>query len=69
MKQGEVYLVWLEPAEGPVVIVSATAFNQASRLPVVCPITNGGELARRIGFAVEIVGNHGSGPLRSAASA
>ena len=33
----------------PVLIVSPTAFNNATRLPVVLPITNGGEFARRIG--------------------
>ncbi len=63
MKQGDIYLVLLDPAEGreqqgtrPVLIVSSTAFNKVTKLPVICPITNGGDFARRIGFAVPVVG-------------
>jgi len=64
-------LVSLDPTEGreqrgsrPVVVVSATAFNVATQLPVVCPITNGGDFARRIGFAVPISGIKTSGVVR-----
>lgn len=40
------------------------ALNIATKLPVVCPITNGGEFARRIGFAVPIVGVKTTGVVR-----
>lgn len=63
MKRGDIYMVSLNPARGreqqghrPVLIVSPTEFNAATRLPVVLPITSGGNFARRIGFAVEISG-------------
>jgi mRNA interferase ChpB len=71
VKRGDIYLVSLDPTEGreqrgnrPVVVVSATAFNVATQLPVVCPITNGGDFARRIGFAVPIIGIKTSGVVR-----
>ena len=48
----------------PVLIVSPAAFNEATTLPVVLPITNGGELARRTGFAVEISGINTTGLVR-----
>ena len=64
-------MVSLDTTEGreqrgsrPVVVVSATAFNVATQLPVVCPITNGGDFARRIGFAVPISGIKTSGVVR-----
>lgn len=53
----------LDPAEGheqkgrrPVLIVSPEAFNRVTRLPVVLPITNGGNFARTAGFAVSLTG-------------
>jgi mRNA interferase ChpB len=71
MKRGDIYLVTLDPTEGreqrgnrPVLIVSPTAFNEATKLPVVLPITNGGEFARRIGFAVPISGIETTGVVR-----
>lgn len=71
MKRGDIYLVDLDPTAGreqqgsrPVLVVSPTEFNEATRLPVVCPITNGGEFARRIGFAVEITGIRTTGVIR-----
>ncbi len=71
MKRGDIYLVSLDPTLGheqqgswPVVIVSATEFNQATRLPVVCPITSGGDFARRRGFAVPISGIQTTGIVR-----
>jgi len=71
LNRGDIYLVSLDPTEGreqrgsrPVVVVSATAFNVATQLPVVCPITNGGDFARRIGFAVPISGIKTSGVVR-----
>ena len=48
----------------PVLIISATAFNAATNLPVVLPITTGGDFARRIGFAVPISGIKTTGLVR-----
>ena len=71
MKRGDIYLVDLDPTAGreqqgsrPVLVVSPTEFNEATRLPVVCPITNGGDFAGRIGFAVEITGIRTTGVVR-----
>jgi mRNA interferase ChpB len=71
MRRGDIYLVTLDPIQGreqyghrPVLIVSPTAFNEATKLPVVLPITNGGEFARRIGFAVPISGIGTTGVVR-----
>ena len=71
MKRGDIYLVSLNPAQGreqqghrPVLIVSSSEFNAATKLPVVLPITNGGGFARRIGFAVEITGINTTGLVR-----
>ena len=71
MKRGDIYLVTLDPTEGreqrghcPVLVVSPTAFNEATKLPVILPITNGGEFARRIGFAVPITGIETTGVVR-----
>jgi mRNA interferase ChpB len=36
----------------------------ATQLPVVCPITNGGDFARRIGFAVTLNGIKTTGVVR-----
>jgi mRNA interferase ChpB len=44
--------------------VSPSEFNEATKLPVVCPITNGGDFARRIGFAVPITGIKTTGIVR-----
>jgi mRNA interferase ChpB len=64
-------MVDLEPTHGreqrghrPVVIVSPDAFNQATQLPVVAPITNGGDFTRRIGFAVPFEGTSTTGVIR-----
>lgn len=71
MKRGDIYLVSLDPAQGheqhgkrPVLIISPAEFNEATKLPVVLPITNGGEFARRIGFAVPISGIETTGVIR-----
>jgi mRNA interferase ChpB len=71
MRRGDIYLVSLDPTEGreqrgsrPVLVVSASEFNEATRLPVVCPITSGGDFARRIGFAVPIAGIKTTGVVR-----
>lgn len=71
MKRGDIYLVALDPVAGheqsgsrPVLVVSATEFNEATKLPVICPITSGGDFARRIGFAVALAGIKTSGVVR-----
>lgn len=71
MRRGDVYMVDLEPTQGreqrghrPVVIVSPDNFNRATGLPVILPITNGGGFARRIGFAVPLVGTKTTGVVR-----
>lgn len=48
----------------PVVIVSATPFHEATKLPVVLPITSDGAFARRIGFAGPIPGIQTTGVVR-----
>ena len=71
MKRGDIYLVTLDPTEGreqrghrPVLVISPQAFNEATKLPVILPITTGGEFARRIGFAVPISGIKTTGVVR-----
>lgn len=71
MRRGDIYLVSLDPTEGheqrgyrPVLVVSPAEFNDATKLPVILPITTGGEFARRIGFAVPISGIKTSGVMR-----
>ena len=48
----------------PVLIISANAFNDATKLPVVLPITNGGNFVRRIGFGVALSGIKTTGIVR-----
>lgn len=71
MRRGDIYLVGLDPAAGreqrgfrPVLVVSPLTFNTATNLPVVLPITSGGEFAKRIGFAVPISGIDTTGFVR-----
>ena len=71
MKRGDIYLVSLDPTAGheqngsrPVLIVSPAEFNEATKLPVVLPITNGGDFARRLGFAVPLTGIKTTGVVR-----
>ncbi|MEF8733654.1 MAG: type II toxin-antitoxin system PemK/MazF family toxin [Candidatus Accumulibacter meliphilus] len=71
MRRGDIYLVSLDPTEGreqrgsrPVLVVSPAEFNEATKLPVVCPITSGGDFARRIGFAVPVTGIRTTGVVR-----
>jgi mRNA-degrading endonuclease toxin of MazEF toxin-antitoxin module len=63
MRRGEIWLVALDPSEGqeqkgrrPVLIVSPEAFNHVTKVPVVLPITSGGNFARTAGFAVPLTG-------------
>ena len=71
MKRGDIYMVDLEPTQGreqrghrPVVIVSPDEFNRATNLPVILPITNGGDFARRLGFSVPLAGTKTTGTVR-----
>ncbi len=63
MKRGEIWMVGLDPTQGheqkghrPVLIVSPEAFNRVTKVPVVLPITSGGNFARTAGFAVPLTG-------------
>jgi mRNA-degrading endonuclease toxin of MazEF toxin-antitoxin module len=63
MKRGEIWLVSLDPTSGheqrgrrPVLIVSPEPFNRVTKVPVVLPITSGGNFARAAGFAVPLTG-------------
>src|SRR5271154_599307 len=63
MKRGEIWLVTLDPTLGheqkgrrPVLIVSPESFNRLTKLPVILPITSGGNFARTAGFAVPLSG-------------
>lgn len=71
MNRGDIYLVDLNPSHGheqqgrrPVLIISPDSFNNATGVPVILPITNGGAFAERIGFAVEITGINTTGIVR-----
>jgi len=71
MRRGDIYMVSLDPTEGReqrgsrlVLIVSPTAFNEATSLPVICPITNGGDFARSLGFSVTVTGIKTTGIVR-----
>ena len=63
MKRGEIWLVNLDSTSGheqkglrPVLIISPEAFNRVTKVPVVLPITSGGNFARTAGFAVPLTG-------------
>ena|SRR5215469_4406180 len=63
MERGDIYLVSLDPTRGheqqgrrPVLIVSHSDFNRLTRVPIVVPITTGGNFARTAGFAVSLIG-------------
>src|SRR6266404_4328072 len=64
MERGDIYLVSLDPTKGheqqgrrPVLIVSPGAFNRLTKVPIVLPITTGGNFARTAGFAVSLAGS------------
>ncbi|EPQ0974524.1 type II toxin-antitoxin system PemK/MazF family toxin [Citrobacter farmeri] len=63
MDRGEIWLVSLDPTAGheqsgkrPVLIVSLASFNKLTHLPVVVPVTSGGNFARSAGFTVSLDG-------------
>lgn len=63
MERGDIYLVSLDPTSGheqqgkrPVLVVSPGKFNRFTGVPVVLPITSGGNFARLAGFTVSLMG-------------
>ncbi len=71
MKRGDIYRVSLDPTAGHeqsgsrlVLVVSPSVFNQATKLPVVLPITNGGDFPRRLGFSILLEGTRTTGIIR-----
>ncbi len=63
MERGDIFLVSLDPTQGheqqgrrPVLVVSPGKFNRLTKVPVVLPITGGGNFARNAGFAVSLTG-------------
>ena len=71
MKRGDIYSVSLDLASGheqkgfrPILIVSPEEFNVVTGVPVVLPITSGGDFARRNGFAVILSGTETTGIIR-----
>ena len=62
-QRGDILELSLDPTQGreirgarPVLVLSASAFNQASGLLLVAPITQGGHAARANGFSVTLMG-------------
>jgi mRNA interferase ChpB len=71
LKRGDIYIVSLDPTFGreqqgqrPVLVISPDHFNAVTKLPIILPITSGGDFARRIGFAVPITGIQTTGVVR-----
>jgi mRNA-degrading endonuclease toxin of MazEF toxin-antitoxin module len=63
MERGDIYLVSLDPAAGheqqgkrPVLVISPGKFNRVTGVPVILPVTTGGNFARTAGFAVSLTG-------------
>ena len=63
MKRGQIWVGGLDPAEGheqkghrPLLIISSEKFNRLTRVPIVLPITTGGNFVRSIGFTVSLAG-------------
>jgi mRNA interferase ChpB len=63
MERGDIWIVGLDPTKGheqqgtrPVLVVSQGPFNRLTGMPVVLPITQGGNFARTAGFAVSLTG-------------
>ncbi len=71
LKRGDIYLVSLDLAAGheqqgtrPVLVVTKEAFNRFTRVPLIAPITSGGNFARRAGFTVPLAGTRTTGVIR-----
>ena len=68
-RRGDILSLSLDPTKGheirgtrPVLVLSADAFNKASGLLLVAPITQGGTASREHGFSVNLMGS-GTGTL------
>ena len=62
MERGDIYLVSLDPTAGheqrgkrPVLVISPGKFNRVTGVPIVLPVTTGGNFARTAGFAVSLM--------------
>jgi mRNA interferase ChpB len=62
--RGDILELSLDPTHGreiresrPVLVLSADAFNRASGLQLVAPITQGGSASRETGFSVALMGS------------
>ena len=62
--RGDILLLSLDPTHGretrgsrPVLVLSADAFNRASGLLLVAPISQGGAATRETGFSVTLMGS------------
>lgn len=71
MERGDIYLVSLDPSSGheqkgtrPVLVVTRGPFNKFTKVPIVLPITTGGNFARIAGFAVNLSGSKTVGIIR-----
>lgn len=63
MDRGDIYLVGLDPIAGHeqggerrVLVISPSDFNRLTNVPIVVPITIGGNFARIKGFTVSLTG-------------
>jgi len=63
LKPGDIFIVSLDPALGheqqgtrPVMVVSSAAYHQKTNMPIIAPITGGGDFARNAGFTVSLSG-------------
>jgi mRNA interferase ChpB len=63
MERGDIYLVSLDPTSGheqqgfrPVLVISPGSFNRLTKVPIVLPVTSGGNFARVAGFTVSLSG-------------
>ncbi|MBS0458113.1 MAG: type II toxin-antitoxin system PemK/MazF family toxin [Proteobacteria bacterium] len=63
-RRGDILVLSLDPTQGkeirgsrPVLVLSADAFNDASGLLLVAPITQGGTASRGNGFSVTLMGS------------
>ena len=71
INRGDVYFADLEPTSGheqqghrPVLIISPDAFNRKTLLPLILPITSGGNFARAAGYSVRLSGMRTTGIVR-----
>ena len=73
LKQGDIYLVSLDPAMGheqqgerPVLVISRDIFNRVTNTAVIAPISSGAAFARRSGYAVSLMtaGTRTTGVIR-----